>query len=161
MTAERKFRMKATGCTALSRRAFLALSGVAGVSGLLALAGCSARSDDPPSSTGAADADAGASESATASMPGSADSTAAGSKSSAPAHNARAASVDGYELQEGSRTDRSFVVDNALSTPSAGTVHFSLKVPSSYDGSTPCPLYVHLPGLNRTPDLGLRKRVRI
>lgn len=47
-----------------------------------------------------------------------------------------------YVLMEGSQTDRGFVVDDALQTPSGRTLHFSLHVPDSYDGSVPYALYV-------------------
>lgn len=49
-------------------------------------------------------------------------------------------------LTEGSQTDRGFVVDDALQTPSGRTLHFSLHVPDSYDGSVPYALYVACPG---------------
>lgn len=52
----------------------------------------------------------------------------------------------GYVLMEGSQTDRGFVVDDALQTPAGRTLHFSLHVPDSYDGSVPYALYVPCPG---------------
>ena len=54
--------------------------------------------------------------------------------------------LGGYVLTEGSQTDRGFVVDDALQTPSGRTLHFSLHVPDSYDGSAPYALYVACPG---------------
>ena len=54
--------------------------------------------------------------------------------------------LGGYVLTEGSQTDRGFVVDDALQTPSGRTLHFSLHVPDSYDGSVPYALYVACPG---------------
>lgn len=53
--------------------------------------------------------------------------------------------LGGYVLTEGSQTDRGFVVDDALQTPSGRTLHFSLHVPDSYDGSVPYALYVAYP----------------
>lgn len=50
-----------------------------------------------------------------------------------------------YRLEEGTTTDRGFVVDNLLHTPE-GDIHFSLRVPEDYDGSRPYALYVALPG---------------
>lgn len=52
----------------------------------------------------------------------------------------------GYVLAEGAQVDRGFVVDNALQTPAGRTLHFSLHVPDSYDGSVPYALYVACPG---------------
>ena len=52
----------------------------------------------------------------------------------------------GYVLMEGSQTDRGFVVDDALQTPAGRTLHFSLHVPDSYDGSVPYALYAPCPG---------------
>lgn len=54
--------------------------------------------------------------------------------------------LGGYVLTEGSQTDCGFVVDDALQTPSGRTLHFSLHVPDSYDGSVPYALYVACPG---------------
>lgn len=49
-------------------------------------------------------------------------------------------------LEAGSLSDRGFVVDEVLRDTPAGDVHFSLRVPDSYDGSRQCSLYVHCPG---------------
>lgn len=84
----------------------------------LALAGCSATGDSVASRGG--DSDLG--EGADVREPG------------------------GYVLMEGSQTDRGFVVDDALQTPAGRTLHFSLHVPDSYDGSVPYALYVPCPG---------------
>lgn len=54
--------------------------------------------------------------------------------------------LEGYELVEGSRTDRGFVVDHLLRTPDDGEIHVSLSVPEDYDLAGPAPLYVALPG---------------
>ena len=59
---------------------------------------------------------------------------------------ADARELGGYVLTEGSQTDRGFVVDDALQTPSGRTLHFSLHVPDSYDGPAPYALYVACPG---------------
>lgn len=63
-----------------------------------------------------------------------------------PGEAADVRELGGYVLTEGSQTGRGFVVDDALQTPSGRTLHFSLHVPDSYDGSVPYALYVACPG---------------
>lgn len=47
---------------------------------------------------------------------------------------------------QGTLRDRGFVVDDVLRSPSLGDIHFSMSVPSSYDGTKPIPLYIHVAG---------------
>ena len=42
--------------------------------------------------------------------------------------------------------DRGFVLDNVLQTADLGEIHFSLRVPDSYDSSTAYALHIALPG---------------
>lgn len=74
------------------------------------------------------------------------DSVASRGGDSDPGEAADVRELGGYVLTEGSQTDRGFVVDDALQTPSGRTLHFSLHVPDSYDGSVPYALYVACPG---------------
>lgn len=72
---------------------------------------------------------------------------AAGSGGGSASRAARAPrAVDGYVFTSGERADRGFVVDDALETPAGRTLHFSLHVPESYDGTRPVALYVACPG---------------
>ena len=108
----------------LTRRAFIVSSAMA----LLALPGCTSR-------TNSTDADSEA-DSSTNDTP----SSQGGDSTSSPAQQ----SVDATFTQ-GSRTDRGFGVDDSL-VVDGRTLHFSLHVPDSYDGSTPYALYVACPG---------------
>ena len=56
------------------------------------------------------------------------------------------ADIREWRLDEGSREDRGFVVDNVLHTSTQGDLHFSSYVPDGYDGSEPYALYLALPG---------------
>ena len=49
-------------------------------------------------------------------------------------------------LVEGSIVDRGFVVDEVLQAPKLDDIHFSMRVPESYDGSSAYALYIHVPG---------------
>ena len=53
---------------------------------------------------------------------------------------------DSYTLTVGTQTYRNFTLDNVLHSQNEGDIHFNLYVPDSYDGSTPVPLFVTLPG---------------
>lgn len=123
---------------AVSRRGFLGACGALGTLGalgVLAAAGTagrraalaeSASTDEGSQADGIDGADADS-------------STDGATASSAPAQ------VEGAVFTEGSRTDRGFTVDDALET-GGRTLHFSLHVPDSYDGSRPFALYIACPG---------------
>lgn len=111
----------------LTRRVFAAGACYAA----LALAGCAAGTGFPGSSRESGSA-ALASESG--------DARTGGSFGADPRE------VEGYAFTEGLREDRDFTVDDALQTPDGRILHFSLRVPSGYDGSTPHALYVACPG---------------
>lgn len=49
-------------------------------------------------------------------------------------------------LVPGTIRRRGFVVDDTLTGSDLGDIHFSIQVPSSYDGSEPYALYIHCPG---------------
>lgn len=49
-------------------------------------------------------------------------------------------------LVEGEIVDRGFVVDEVLRVPELDDIHFSMRVPESYDGSSAYALYIHVPG---------------
>ena len=49
-------------------------------------------------------------------------------------------------LVEGEIVDRGFVVDEVLRVPELDDIHFSMRVPKSYDGSSAYALYIHVPG---------------
>ena len=49
-------------------------------------------------------------------------------------------------LVEGDIVDRGFVVDEVLQVPKLDDIHFSMRVPESYDGSNAYALYIHVPG---------------
>ena len=48
-------------------------------------------------------------------------------------------------VTEGTETYRGFLMDNVLHAPE-GDIHYHIYIPDSYDGSTPYPLYLTLPG---------------
>jgi len=47
---------------------------------------------------------------------------------------------------EGEVVDRGFVVDEVLRVPKLDDIHFSMRVPDSYDGGSAYALYIHVPG---------------
>ena len=49
-------------------------------------------------------------------------------------------------LVEGDIVDRGFVVDEILQVPNLDDIHFSMRVPESYDGNNAYALYIHVPG---------------
>lgn len=49
-------------------------------------------------------------------------------------------------VTEGTETYRDFIVDSVLHSEELGDIHYCVKIPDSYDGSTPYSLYITLPG---------------
>ena len=121
--------------TLMTRRTFIA--GSLGFAGLLGLAGCSSGAGATPAASPSSPAAGGDGGAGAAAAGNAADGTPAG---------AGPREVEGFSFQEGSQTDRGFVVNDALETPEGRTLHFSLHVPDAYDGSAPFALYVACPG---------------
>lgn len=63
-------------------------------------------------------------------------------------------------LMSGTETDRDFVLNNTLQIENIGDIHFNLRVPESYDGTTPYALHIALPGWEGMYFQGIGEDVR-
>lgn len=75
---------------------------------------------------------------------GTAEPAQAGAE--APAQEAIQPAPQDGAVTQGTETYRGFQMDNVLHHPQEGDIHYHLHLPEGYDGTTPCALFVTLPG---------------